>query len=181
MAAYSSLSRKTKRLWVVIACILCLSVAVFLMLRAFSGSIMFFMAPSQVKDHPPALSRQFRLGGMVVAGSLHKKTVGQHPLALFDVTDGQASLTVHYSGILPDLFREGQSVVALGHMDKDGTFNADTVLAKHDETYMPKEVADALKKNGKWDPRFGPPPDAASWNNMTEPARKLHPQATGGL
>lgn len=180
MVKSSALSRKTKRLWIVIVCAVCLAAAAFLMLRAFSSSIMFFMAPSQVREHPPALSRQFRLGGMVVAGSFHKKTVGQHPLALFDVTDGQAAITVHYSGILPDLFREGQSVVALGHMDKDGTFAAETVLAKHDETYMPKEVAEALKKSGKWDPRFGPPPDAASWNKMTEPAGSSPTPKAGG-
>ncbi|QHI96346.1 cytochrome c maturation protein CcmE [Aristophania vespae] len=161
------MSRKMKRLWIVIICVICLAAAAFLMLRAFSSSIMFFMAPSQVREHPPSLTKHFRLGGMVVAGSFQTKTSDHHPIAIFDVTDGQAAVTVHYSGILPDLFREGQSVVALGHMDKDGYFLADTVLAKHDETYMPKEVADALKKSGKWDPRFGPPPDAASWDKMT--------------
>lgn len=74
---------------------------------------------------------------------------------------------MHYEGILPDLFREGQSVVAIGTVQPDHDFVASEVLAKHDETYMPKEVAEALKKSGKWDPRFGPPPSAASWNTMT--------------
>ena len=83
------------------------------------------------------------------------------------MTDGQKALPVHFTGILPDLFREGQSVVALGTMQHDGSFHASEVLAKHDETYMPKEVAAALRRSGRWDPRFGKPPNAASWNTMT--------------
>ena len=82
------------------------------------------------------------------------------------MTDGSASVEVSYVGILPDLFREGQGVVALGTLQPDGTFRASEVLAKHDETYMPKEVADALKKSGHWNPAAGPPPPAATWNTM---------------
>jgi cytochrome c-type biogenesis protein CcmE len=86
---------------------------------------------------------------------------------VFAVTDGQQAVPVRYVGILPDLFREGQSVVALGEMRPDGSFRAAEVLAKHDETYMPKEVAAALRRSGRWDPRYGKPPNAASWDMMT--------------
>ncbi len=91
------------------------------------------------------------------------------PVAHFRVTDGKASVEVAYVGILPDLFREGQGVVTLGTMRPDGTFRASEVLAKHDETYMPKDVADALKKAGMWDPSKGPPPPAATWNTLAPP------------
>ncbi|MXV43952.1 cytochrome c maturation protein CcmE [Saccharibacter sp. 17.LH.SD] len=166
-------SRKTTRLWILCASLLCLGSATFLVLNAFSSNIVFFMAPSQLRDHPPHPSRVVRLGGMVVAGSLHHHP--NTPDTTFDVTDGQVAITVHYTGILPDLFREGQSVVAVGELQTDQSFKAQEVLAKHDETYMPKEVADALKRSGKWDPRFGPPPDAASWNRMTATSHDQHP------
>jgi len=84
----------------------------------------------------------------------------------FDVTDGRATVRVHYAGILPDLFREGQGVVMLGAMQPRGTFRASEVLAKHDENYMPKDVAEALKKSGHWNPASGPPPPAATWDTM---------------
>ncbi|MBS1015474.1 cytochrome c maturation protein CcmE [Acetobacter persici] len=160
------MTRKTRRLWLVIACVACLGAAAALMLKAFSSDIVFFVTPSQVVASAPPADRTVRLGGMVVAGSVKREKQGETPIARFDVTDGQAAVTVRYEGILPDLFREGQSVVAVGTMQKDG-FVASEVLAKHDETYMPKEVAEALKKSGKWDPRFGAPPSAASWNSMT--------------
>jgi cytochrome c-type biogenesis protein CcmE len=95
-------------------------------------------------------------------------------VARFRVTDGTAAVTVTYAGLLPDLFREGQGVVALGTMQPDGSFRAAEVLAKHDATYMPKEVVDALKKSGHWDPKQGDPPPAASWNTMAPKS------ATGG-
>ena len=91
------------------------------------------------------------------------------PEARFRVTDGKGTVTVSYGGILPDLFREGQGVVALGTLASDGTFRASEVLAKHDETYMPKDVADALKKSGHWNPSAGPPPPAstmAAWTGV---------------
>ncbi|GAN59997.1 cytochrome c maturation protein CcmE [Acetobacter cibinongensis] len=160
------MTRKTRRLWLVIACVTCLGAAAALMLQAFSSDIVFFVTPSQVEAKPPPADRTVRLGGMVVAGSVKQEKQGETPVSRFDVTDGQAAVTVRFEGILPDLFREGQSVVAVGTMHKDG-FVASEVLAKHDETYMPKEVAEALKKSGKWDPRFGPPPSAESWNTMT--------------
>ncbi|WP_323990350.1 MULTISPECIES: cytochrome c maturation protein CcmE [Nguyenibacter] len=161
------MTRKSRRLWLVGACLVGLGTATALTLNAFSSNIVFFMAPSQVRVRPPPPDRTIRLGGMVVAGSVRRQTVRDTPVALFDVTDGQAAVTVRYEGILPDLFREGQSVVAVGSVARDGSFRASEVLAKHDETYMPKEVAEALRRSGKWDPRYGRPPDAASWNGMT--------------
>ncbi|GBQ37301.1 cytochrome c maturation protein CcmE [Gluconacetobacter azotocaptans] len=161
------MTRKSRRLWLACACLLGLGSATALTLNAFSSNIVFFMAPSQIHAKPPAPDRTVRLGGMVVAGSVRRQTVGETPVALFDVTDGQAAVTVRYEGILPDLFREGQSVVAIGTASPDGTFRASEVLAKHDETYMPKEVAEALRRSGKWDPRYGKAPDAASWDTMT--------------
>jgi cytochrome c-type biogenesis protein CcmE len=161
------LTRKSRRLALVVACGLGLSTAVGLSLAAFRSDIVFFMAPSQVLAHPPASDRTVRLGGVVLAGSVHLDHIDGTPVARFSVTDGQAALKVSYTGILPDLFREGQSVVALGEMGNDHMFHASEVLAKHDETYMPKDVADALRKAGKWDPRFGPPPSAASWDAMS--------------
>lgn len=171
--ARRGISRKTRRLWLVLACVGCLGVATALVLSAFSSNIVFFMAPSQLKAQAPGSDRTVRLGGMVVAGSLKRVTEGRTPVNTFEVTDGQAAVEVRYAGILPDLFREGQSVVALGSLQKGGVFKASEVLAKHDETYMPKEVAEALRRSGKWDPRFGKPPSAASWDTMTrDEARK---------
>ena len=167
------MTRKTRRLWLVIACVACLGTAAGLILRAFSSDIVFFVTPSQVAAAPPPADRAVKLGGMVVAGSVHRERKGETPIATFDVTDGQAAVTVHYEGILPDLFREGQSVVAIGTATSAHDFTASEVLAKHDETYMPKEVAEALKKAGKWDPRFGAPPSAESWTTMpVQDARK---------
>ncbi|GBR03330.1 cytochrome c-type biogenesis protein CcmE [Gluconacetobacter liquefaciens] len=164
------MTRKSRRLWLVGGCLIGLGTATALTLSAFSSNIVFFMAPSQVHAHPPAADRTIRLGGMVVAGSVRQQKNGDTPTNQFDVTDGQDAVTVHYEGILPDLFREGQSVVAIGSVLADGSFRASEVLAKHDETYMPKEVAEALRRSGKWDPRYGKPPDAASWNSMTKTA-----------
>ena len=161
------MTRKSRRLWLLVTCGIGIGSATALALDAFSANIVFFMAPSQLLAKPPAAGRSIRLGGMVVAGSLHEEHRGLEPVARFSVTDGQTAVLVRYAGILPDLFREGQSVVALGEMSRDGSFTASEVLAKHDETYMPKEVAAALRKSGKWNPKFGPAPSAASWDRMT--------------
>jgi cytochrome c-type biogenesis protein CcmE len=99
-----------------------------------------------------AEGRRFRLGGLVQPGSLKH---GDNLAVTFDVGDGDSKLPVSFNGILPDLFREGQGIVAEGALDASGVFRADTVLAKHDETYMPKEVADALKKQGHWKDDYG--------------------------
>ncbi len=175
------MTRRSRRLWLVGACMLGFGSAAGLTLDAFSANIVFFMAPSQILRAPPAPGRTVRLGGMVVAGSLRQvRLPGRAPAVRFAVTDGQESVSVRYVGVLPDLFREGQSVVALGEMAADGSFQAAEVLAKHDETYMPKEVAAALRRSGRWDPRFGPPPDARSWNTMTAADTTAGNRATHG-
>jgi cytochrome c-type biogenesis protein CcmE len=124
-----------------------LAVAVALMLSAFRDSIVFFNSPTDVEQKHVAAGSRIRLGGLVKSGSLVRS---DNLKVRFDVTDGNRDVTVAYQGLLPDLFREGQGVVAEGTLDAAGLFNADTILAKHDETYMPKEVADALKKSGHW-------------------------------
>lgn len=122
-----------------------LSVAAILMMFAFRQSIVFFHTPSDVAEHKIAPGVRFRLGGLVQSGSVAR---GDGTKVGFAVTDTLQSVTVSYEGILPDLFREGQGVVAEGTLGPDGRFVADTVLAKHDETYMPPEVAKALKEKG---------------------------------
>jgi cytochrome c-type biogenesis protein CcmE len=148
------MTRKQRRL-VLIGCSLgVLAVAVALMLNAFRDSIVFFNSPSDVVEKHVTPGTRIRLGGLVKTGSL----VRNDSLKVrFEVTDGSRDVAVAYQGVLPDLFREGQGVVAEGALDGAGVFNADTVLAKHDETYMPKEVADALKKSGHWKDDYAKP------------------------
>jgi cytochrome c-type biogenesis protein CcmE len=141
------MTRKRRRLVLTGGSIGVLAVAVALMLNAFRDSIVFFNSPSDVAEKHIAPGTRIRLGGLVKSGSLAR---GDHLKIRFDVTDGSREIAVAYQGVLPDLFREGQGVVAEGALDGSGVFNADTILAKHDETYMPKEVADALKKSGRW-------------------------------
>ena len=160
------MTRRRRRLVLLLVCGLGLGTAVGLMLMAFSDNMVFFLAPSDLLTKAPRAGRTFRLGGLVEAGSVTRAHEGTRPVAQFRVTDGTAAVTVTYAGLLPDLFREGQGVVALGTMQPDGSFRAAEVLAKHDATYMPKEVVDALKKSGHWDPRQGDAPPAASWNTM---------------
>ena len=160
------MTRKRRRLWILLACALGLGSATALALSAFRDNLVFFLAPSDLASKAPAPGRTFRLGGLVEQGSLRRSATEGRPAAEFRVTDGGASVEVTYVGILPDLFREGQGVVALGAMQPDGSFRASEVLARHDETYMPKDVADALKKSGHWNPASGPPPPAATWNTM---------------
>ncbi len=155
--------RKRRRMIVLLACSLGLGSAAALTLSAFSSTMTFFMAPSDLAAKSPAAGRVFRLGGMVVAGSLSRTSQDGQPSASFRVTDGGGSVAVSYVGILPDLFREGQGVVTLGSLRPDGSFVAQEVLAKHDETYMSKDVADALKKSGRWRPEYGKPSAAATW------------------
>jgi cytochrome c-type biogenesis protein CcmE len=112
--------------------------------------------------------RQVRLGGLVENGTIVKSENGKAGVQ-FKVTDGKDSVPVVFKGILPDLFREGQGVVVLGIEQQNGVFKASEVLAKHDAAYMPKEVEEALKKSGRWNPSAGPPPPASTWN---EPAAK---------
>jgi cytochrome c-type biogenesis protein CcmE len=146
------MTRKRRRLVLIGGALCVLAVAVGLMLNAFRDSIVFFNSPSDVAEkHIPAGTR-IRLGGLVKAGSVVR---GDDLKIRFDVTDGNRDIVVAYQGIVPDLFREGQGVVAEGTLDAGGVFDADTILAKHDETYMPKEVADALKKSGHWKDAYG--------------------------
>ncbi len=150
------MTRKQRRLTMIGGALAVLAVAVALVLNAMRDSIVFFSTPSMVAEkHIPA-GKRFRLGGLVQPGSL---TRGDNLAVTFEVADGSAALPVAYKGILPDLFREGQGVVAEGALDSSGVFKADTVLAKHDETYMPKEVADALKKQGHWKDDYGKKPE----------------------
>ena len=153
------MTRKQRRLTLIGTGVAVLAVAVALMLFALRDSIVFFNSPSDVAEkHVPAGTR-IRLGGLVKTGTLVR---GDHMQVRFDVTDGNREVAVAYQGVLPDLFREGQGVVAEGALDGAGVFNADTILAKHDETYMPKEVADALKKSGHWKSDYGPGAAAAA-------------------
>ena len=141
------MTRKQRRLTMIGGSLAVLAVAAALVLNAMRDSIVFFSTPSMVAEKHIGSGKRFRLGGLVQVGSLKR---GDDLAVSFTVADGSATLPVAYKGILPDLFREGQGVVAEGTLDGGGTFNADTILAKHDETYMPKEVADALKKSGHW-------------------------------
>jgi len=160
------MTRKRRRLWILLVCGLGLGSATTLALFAFRDNLVFFLAPSDLAEKAPGNGRTFRLGGLVEQGSVKRTTEAGRPAATFRVTDGGASVDVTFVGILPDLFREGQGVVAMGTLQPDGSFRASEVLAKHDETYMPRDVADALKKAGHWNPSAGPPPPAATWNTM---------------
>jgi cytochrome c-type biogenesis protein CcmE len=157
------MTRKRRRLWIVLACGLGLGSATALVLLAFNDNLVFFVSPSDLAK-TGASGRPVRLGGLVERDSVIRGGAIS-TATTFRVTDGTKSVTVTYNGILPDLFREGQGVVTLGTLRPDGMFVASEVLAKHDETYMPKEVADALKKSGHWNPAAGPPPPASTWNS----------------
>ena len=161
------MTRKMRRLAIILACGAGLGSASALTLSAFSDNIVFFMSPGDIAARAPAAGRTIRLGGLVQAGSLHTVKQDGEPVAHFQVTDGRHAIAVSYTGILPDLFREGQGVVALGTVQSDHSFRAQEVLAKHDETYMPKDVADALKRSGHWNPANGSAPPAKTWNAVT--------------
>ncbi len=160
------MTRKRRRLWVVLACGLGLGSATALMLTAFGSGMVFFMAPAELLARLPPPGQVVRLGGMVEKGSVARRVVDGQPAAAFRVTDGHVAVEVTYVGILPDLFREGQGVVTLGSLQRDGSFRAQEVLAKHDESYMPRDVADALRRSGHWDPKDGAPPPAGEWATL---------------
>jgi cytochrome c-type biogenesis protein CcmE len=141
------MTRKQRRLAMIAGGVSVLAVAVLLVLFTMKDSIVFFNSPTDVVEKHVAPGARIRLGGLVAPGSISK---GEALAVRFQVTDGNHAIAVTYQGVLPDLFREGQGVVAEGTLDGGGVFRADNVLAKHDETYMPKEVADALKKQGHW-------------------------------
>jgi cytochrome c-type biogenesis protein CcmE len=141
------MTRKQRRIVLIASGLGVLLVAVLLVLSALKDSIVFFNTPTDVAEKHVAPGSRIRLGGLVATGSVTK---GDALSVRFEVTDGNRTIPVTYQGILPDLFREGQGVVAEGALDSSGVFKADNVLAKHDERYMPKDVADALKKQGHW-------------------------------
>ncbi len=140
------MTRKQRRLYFVLLGMLALGAAVALVLTAISDSLVYFYSPTDIVSQRIPEGRRMRVGGLVEADSLKK----DGKIATFKVTDITNTLAVTYTGILPDLFREGQGVVVEGRMEKDGVFHASEVLAKHDENYMPKDVAEALKKSGQW-------------------------------
>ena len=141
------MTRKRRRLYFVLLGLLAVGAASALVLSALRQDIVFFFSPSEIVEQKvPTEGRRIRLGGLVEEGSVAKEGAK----VKFRITDGAHAVPVTYSGLLPDLFREGQGVVTEGKMGTDGMFMASEVLAKHDENYMPKEVADSLKKTGHW-------------------------------
>ena len=140
------MTRKRRRLYIVLAGMVLLSGAVALVLAALDENLSYFYSPSDIAEAPPG--RPIRLGGLVEEDSVERQTDGI--TVTFRITDTANSIAVTYQGLLPDLFSEGQGVITEGTLGPDGVFVAREVLAKHDETYMPREVADALKKSGQW-------------------------------
>jgi cytochrome c-type biogenesis protein CcmE len=136
-----------KRLALIAAGLAALAVAAGLVLNAFRSNLVFFFTPTQVAAHEAPVGRSFRIGGLVEQGSLQRQADGV--TVRFVVTDTAKAIPVAYRGILPDLFREGKGVVAQGKLGSDGVFQADQVLAKHDENYMPPEAADAVERAHK--------------------------------
>ena len=141
------MTRKQRRAVLILACVGLLGLASLLVLFALRDSIVFFHTPSEIAEKGIEVGQRFRLGGLVAEGSVRR---GEGSNVEFGVTDTVKTISVVYDGVLPDLFREGQGVVTEGRLDASGKFLADTVLAKHDENYMPPEVADALKDKGVW-------------------------------
>ena len=137
------MNKRSRRKVLVLAVVFGVATATVLGLTAFEENLLYFYSPTQVKTGEAPQAHTFRVGGLVVDGSV--KRAPDSLTVQFDVTDNEESMTVEYTGILPDLFREGQGIVAMGSFDSGGRFVADEVLAKHDEKYMPPEVADALK------------------------------------
>jgi cytochrome c-type biogenesis protein CcmE len=141
------MTRRQRRLTLIGCALVVVALSVGLILIALQDSIVFFNSPTDLVEKHIKAGQRMRVGGLVKEGSLLR---GDNLAVRFEVTDRTSTVTVAYRGLLPDLFREGQGIVAEGALDAKGTFQADSVLAKHDETYMPKEVAEALKKQGHW-------------------------------
>ena len=157
------MTRKQRRAILIGTCLGVLALAVGLVLMALRDSIVFFYTPSEVAEKHLDTGQRFRLGGLVENGSLKR---GEGTTVSFVVTDKRATLPVTYTGVLPDLFREGQGVVAEGALTSEGVFHADSVLAKHDENYMPPEVDKKLKEQGVWrgDEQAGTPQGSGKVN-----------------
>ena len=151
------MTRKQRRLILIGSSLGVLAIAATLVLSALKDSIVFFNSPTDIVEKQLSPGTRIHIGGLVKPGSLER---GDNLNVRFAVTDGNKDIAVRYQGIVPDLFREGQGVVAEGKIEPGGIFVADTVLAKHDEKYMPREVVDALKKSGRW--QEGAAPDAAA-------------------
>ncbi|MGL4728643.1 MAG: cytochrome c maturation protein CcmE [Bosea sp. (in: a-proteobacteria)] len=141
------MTRKQRRLTIIGSAGLVLALAAGLVMFALRDNIVFFFGPTELAEKGVAPGTRLRIGGLVKQGSVER---GQGQTVRFLVTDGKGDVAVSYTGILPDLFREGQGVVAEGVLQSAGQFRADSVLARHDENYMPREVADTLKKQGVW-------------------------------
>jgi cytochrome c-type biogenesis protein CcmE len=141
------MTRKKRRLALIVSALAALGLALSLVLIALRDNIVFFYAPSELAQKAPRQGQRLRIGGLVKQGSLVHD--GESTVR-FAVTDTKQEVEVTYTGFLPDLFREGQGVVAEGTLAPDNVFHADSILAKHDERYMPRDVADALKKQGVW-------------------------------
>jgi cytochrome c-type biogenesis protein CcmE len=136
------MNKRSRRKLLVASVIFGVAIATVLALTAFEENLLYFYSPTQIHAGEAPQNRSFRVGGLVVDGSVRRE---EGSLAVqFDLTDNAEVIPVTYTGILPDLFREGQGIVAMGRLNSDGLFVADEVLAKHDENYMPPEVADAL-------------------------------------
>jgi cytochrome c-type biogenesis protein CcmE len=141
------LTRRSRRLALIAVALTVIGAAAGIALYALRDNIVFFYSPSEIAEKALQSGARLRVGGLVKAGTL-VKSPGQN--IAFVVTDGAHDLKVAYQGMLPDLFREGQGVVAEGVLETPGELRAETILAKHDERYMPREVVDALKKQGRW-------------------------------
>ena len=141
------MTRKQRRLSLIAAAGAVIAVALGLVLSAMNDTIVFFYAPADIDAKAVKPGTRFRLGGLVKEGSI---TRGEGQTVTFVIADAERTIPVRYHGALPDLFREGQGVVTEGVLEPSGTFRADTVLAKHDENYMPREVADTLRRQGHW-------------------------------
>ncbi len=137
------MNKRSRRKVLVIAIVFGVALAAVLGLTAFEENLLYFYSPTQVKAGEAPQAHSFRVGGLVVNGSVNR--VPDSLKVMFDITDNTETMRVEYTGIPPDLFREGQGIVAMGSLQDDGRFVAQEVLAKHDENYMPPEVADALK------------------------------------
>jgi cytochrome c-type biogenesis protein CcmE len=157
------MTRKQRRAVLIGTCLAVLGVAVGLVLFALRDSIVFFYTPSEIAEKHLETGQRFRLGGLVENGSVKR---GEGTTVGFVITDKRSTLPVTFTGVLPDLFREGQGVVAEGVLNSHGVFHADSVLAKHDENYMPPEVAKKLKEQGVWrgDEQAGAPQGSGKVN-----------------
>lgn len=158
------MTRKQRRATLITSAVAGLSLATILVLFALRSGVDYFYTPSRVAAREVSPGVSFRLGGLVAEGSVKR---GQGTAVAFDVTDTKATVSVIYDGILPELFREGQGIITVGRLEGDGRFRATSVLAKHDENYMPPEVAKALKEQGVWqgDPKHAPPAAKKSSSN----------------